>query len=81
MKFLIKLLSAVNNEEEKAVVYRLLISSSISEIQALKVSVILRKNAKGKLNILCPFNKNCDITTRICINSVFKSHVNQTFLV
>ena len=31
------------NEKERAFVYRLLISSSISEIRALKVSEILRK--------------------------------------
>ena len=29
----------------------------------------------------CPFNKNCDVTSRTCLNSIFKSHVIQTSLV
>ena len=30
-----------------------------------KVSEILRKNAKGKSSILCPFSKNCDVTNTV----------------
>ena len=41
----------------------------------------LEKNATRKLNILCPFNKNSDVTAKICIHSIFKSHVIQTFRV
>ena len=66
---------------KKKTFYRLLISASVPEIWPFKVSEILRKKAKRKLNILCPFNRNCDVKTRICIYSIFKSHVIQTFLV
>ena len=41
----------------------------------------LEKKCDKKLNIMCPFNKNTDVTARICIYSIFKSHVIQTFLV
>ena len=37
----------------------------------------LEKKCEKKLSILRPFNKNCDVTTRICIYSIFKSHVIQ----
>ena len=41
----------------------------------------LEKNAKRKLSILCPYNKNCDVTSMTCIYSIFKSYVIQTSLV
>ena len=57
----------------------MLISASFPEIWAFKVSGILRKMRKEnfKKNILCLFNKNCEVITRICIYSIFNS---QTFL-
>ena len=50
---------------KKEAIYHLLISVSVPEIWPFKVSEILRKNAKRKLSILCPFSENCDVTTRI----------------
>ena len=39
------------------------------------------KNAEGKLSILCPFNKNCDMTSRTSTYSIFKSNVIQWLMV
>ena len=66
---------------EKKAFYRLLISVSVPEIWAFKVSEILRKNAKRKLSILCPFNKNSDVTSGISTYSIFKSNVVQALRV
>ena len=41
----------------------------------------LEKNAKRKLSILCPFNKNCDVTSRTSTYSIGKSNVIQKLLV
>ena len=65
---------------KKKAFHHLLIPASIPEILAFKVSKIMGKNAKRKLSILCPFSKNCDVTTRICVYSIFKSPVIQTLL-
>ena len=62
---------------EKKAFYNLLISVSVPETKAFKVSEILRKNATRKLNILCPFKKNCDITCRTSTYSISKSNVVQ----
>ena len=35
----------------------------------------LEKNAKRILSILCPFNKNCDVTSRTSTYLIFKSNV------
>ena len=40
----------------------------------------LEKKYDNKLKILCPFIKNCDVTTRICTYSIFKPYVIETFL-
>ena len=40
----------------------------------------LEKKCERKLSILCPFNKNCDVTTRICIYSIFKSHAIRHYM-
>ena len=45
--------------------------------RAVKVTDILRENVERKLSILCPFNKNCHVTSRTCIYPIFKSHVIQ----
>ena len=68
-------------ETIKKAFYCLLISVSIPEIGAFKVLEILRKNGKTKLNILCPFNKNRDVTSRTSTYSIFKSNVVQALLV
>ena len=57
--------------QERIFFYHFLISASVPEIRALKVSEILRRDAKRKLSILCPFNKNCDVTTRISVYSIY----------
>ena len=56
-------------------IYHLFLSVSIPEIWAFKLLEILRKNVKRKLSILCPFNKNCDVTSRTSTYSIFKSNV------
>ena len=66
-------------EHEKArriIFYRLLISVSIPEKLAFKVSENLSKNAKRKLSILCPLNKNSDVTSRTWIYSIINLIVN-----
>ena len=69
----------VKNEEESSLLFvNICFRSRDMNFQSLGN---LEKNAKRKLSILCPFNENCDVTIRICIYSMFKSDVIQTFLV
>ena len=40
----------------------------------------LEEKCEKKIEHFVPFNKNCDITSRTCIYSIFKSYVIQTFV-
>ena len=41
----------------------------------------LKEKWEKRFEHLCPFNKNCDVTSRTCIYTIFKSDLIQTSLV
>ena len=62
---------------KKKALYRLLVSACVSEIRAFKVSGILKKDAKRKSSILCPFNKHCDANTVLLLIEYLQEQITR----